>query len=549
MRNRSLASLASFALLVATAAVAQGPVGTQLNPTLIFRNPRLLQAGDTVHAFGQAADTTWLYSRSPDGGRSWPVVEQALGSFAQTDEVYADGLLVVVGRNFFGVGAGGPVVTVSNDLGVTWSPLQTVALFEAVSSSPFAAEEVRVHVAGSAITVVWAEPATKKIRSVHSADAGVTWSGATVLYQPPTPPSSSNNGSLLQLRLVRAGATVHAFWFVDSQQPVTIRMQTSNDAGATWLPNDRLVGTPGAFGVELLAAGDADQLVVGPRNGAIARSADGGVTWSPVTGLPTPAVEHIASDGDRVVVSASTLDSFNPTRSISTSLDGGATWQPHWTASTFPGFVGTAFVGNPGLGSTPAGSGDLHVLFAFPLIPQSGLLLRSADQGLTWQQVATNIAGFAPGPQRHVHLRRQVLGFPLDYVTYAYVGLGWTPAGAGTAGTSGLVPQLALQGMPALGRTPNLQLTQALGNTLGVLGVSSDPPAAIPFAGGLVRLQGSLALVPFATGAAGSWTAPLAVPNDPTLLGASLVGQALVLDPAATDGLALSSAIELWLGR
>ena len=41
MRNRSLASLASFALLVATAAVAQGPVGTPLNPTFVFRNPRL----------------------------------------------------------------------------------------------------------------------------------------------------------------------------------------------------------------------------------------------------------------------------------------------------------------------------------------------------------------------------------------------------------------------------------------------------------------------------------------------------------------------------
>ncbi len=542
MHYRAIAVFASFALLAATHAVAQGPVGAPLNPTLTFRNPRLLQAGDTVHAFGEGISGTWLYSRSPDGGRSWPVVEQSLGTFAQTDEAYADGLLVVVGRNFFGVGAGGPVVTVSSDLGVTWSPLQTVALFEAVSTA-FGAEEVRVHVTGTTITVVWSEPAALKVRSVRSTDAGATWSSASVLYQPPAPPSTSP-GSPSQLRLVRAATTVHAFWFAAGTQSTTIRMQTSNDAGATWLANDRLVSTPGAFGTELLAAGDADQLFVGPRNGAIARSADAGVTWIPVSGLPTPAVEHIASDGDRVVVSARTLDSFQPIRSISTSLDGGVTWQPHWTASTFSGFLGTAFVG-----STFLGDGDLHVLFAFPIIPQNGLLLRSADQGLTWQQVATNIAGIAPGPQRHVYLRRQVTGFPVDYVNYAYVGLGWTPAGAGTAGTSGLVPQLALQGKPALGRTPTLALTQALGNTLGVLGVSSAPPGAIPFAGGLVRLQGPLALVPFATSAAGTWTAPLAVPNDPALSGASLVAQSLVLDPAATDGLSLSSAIELWLGR
>jgi photosystem II stability/assembly factor-like uncharacterized protein len=536
MHNGSLAVFASFALLVAAEAMAQGPVGTPLNPTLLFRNPRLLQAGDTAHAFGDAGGATSLYCRSPDGGRSWPVVEQSLGAFLPTDEAYADGLLVAVGRGFGGVGVGGPAITVSNDFGVTWSPVQTVALFEALTLSSFATEEVRVHVAGSAITVVWAEPATKKVRSVHSANAGATWSGATLLYQPPSPPSPFNNSSL-QLRLVRAGSTVHAFWFVDSQQPVTIRMQTSTDAGATWLPNDRLVDTPGAFGVELLAAGDADQLVVGPRNGSIARSADGGVTWSPVTGLPTPAVEHIASDGDRVVVSSRTLDSFNPTRSISTSLDGGATWQPHWIANSYPGFVSSAFVDG----------GDLHVLFAFPNVPTNGLLLRSEDGGLSWRVVANNVAGMAPGPQRNIYLRRVISGLPTDYVSYAYVGLGSTPAGDGTAGTGGLVPQLALQGMPALGRTPDLALTQALGNTLGVLGVSSAPPGAIPFAGGLVRLQAPVALVPFATSALGAWTAPLAVPNDPALRGASLVAQSLLLDPAATDGLSLSSAIELWL--
>lgn len=538
MRNRSLASLASFALLVATAAVAQGPVGTPLNPTFVFLSPRLLQAGDTVHAFGDAAGAMSLYCRSPDGGRTWPIVEQSLGAFLPTDEAFADGLLVAVGRGFGVVGVAGPAITVSSDLGATWSPLQTVALFEALSTSPYAREEVRVHVAGQAITLVWSEPATKKVRTVHSANAGGTWSSATVLYQPPTPPDPWVTSSPLRLHLVRADSTVHAFWLADSLIPATIRMQTSTAAGATWLPSDRLVASPASFGDELLAAGDADQLLVGLRGSTVYRSADTGVSWNVVTGLPTPNVQHLASDGDRVVITGKTNDAFFPTWSISTSLDGGGSWQPHWLANSYPGFVATAYTQGP----------DLHVLFALPLDTQNGLLLRSEDQGLSWRLVANDIAGFVPGEHRHVHLRRST-NSTYYYTSFAYVGLGWTPAGAGTAGTSGLVPQLALQGMPALGRTPNLQLTQALGNTLGVLGVSSDPPAAIPFAGGLVRLQGSLALVPFATGPAGSWTAPLAVPNDPTLLGASLVGQALVLDPAATDGLALSSAIELWLGR
>lgn len=537
MRTHSIAHLASFVLLAATNAVAQGPVGVPLNTTLTFRNPRLLQVGDTVHAFGDAGGATSLYCRSGDGGRSWPIVEQSLGAFLPTDEAYADGLLVSVGRGFGGIGVAGPAVTISTDLGLTWSPVQTVAVFEALSNTPFAPEEVRVHVAGQAITLVWAEPATKKVRTARSANAGATWSSASVLYQPPTPPAPWISSSPLHLQVVRAGSTVHTCWIADLPMPVTIRMQTSTDAGATWLANDRLVGVPAVFGNVLLAAGDADQLLVGPRAGTIFRSADGGVSWQVVTGLPTPNVEHIASDGDRVVLTGITPDVFFPTRSISTSLDGGVTWQPHWVANTFSGFVATAF----------SGSSDLHVLFSFPNVPSFGLLLRSADDGVSWSEVASNIAGFAPGPHRHVHLRRVTTGLPTDYVWYAYVGLGWTPAGAGTAGTGGLVPQLALQGKPALGRTPTLALTQALGNTLGVLGVSSAPPGAIPFAGGLVRLQAPLALVPFATSALGAWTAPLAVPNDPALSGASLVAQSLLIDPAATDGLSLSSAIELWL--
>ncbi len=529
MHTRSMARLASFALLVASGAVAQGPVGVPLNPTLILRDPRLLQAGDTVHAFGDSGGAS-LYCRSPDGGRSWPVVEQSLGPFRPTDATFAAGLLVTVGRRTGLLGVAGPAVTVSSDLGITWSPLQTLAPFEALSLS--GPEEMRIHVAGSTIFVVWSEPATGKIRTARSTDAGQTWSAASTIYQPTTP----GGGFPTHLRLVVDGNTVHAFWQVPTV-PLTIRMQSSTDAGLTWLANSRLVGAPAVHGEPLLAGGDANHLLIGPRKGTILRSLDAGTSWSVLTGLPTPLVDDLASDGDRVVVAGMTNDLFFPTRSISTSLDGGVTWQPHWVASTFYGLVATAF----------AGSGGLHVLFALPTAPQFGVLVRSDDDGLSWHQGATDIAGFAPGPRRNVHLRRVLGTSPADYVSYAYVGLGSTPAGAGTAGTGGLVPQLELQGLPALGRTATLQLGQALANTLGVLGVSSAPPGAIPFAGGLVRLQGPLALVPFATSTAGTWTAPLSVPNDPAISGASLVAQSLVLDAAATDGLSLSSAIELWI--
>lgn len=254
-------------------------------------------------------------------------------------------------------------------------------------------------------------------------------------------------------------------------------------------------------------------------------------------------MQGIAAAGQRVVA---VYENPNPAQfltvlwTLQTSLDDCQTWQaPPFQISAPLGFTGVPHI----VGD------DFYVVFANANQPATSLLAYSGDSGSTWRSMETGCFALAGDPRRNVHFQ---LVQPSGEL-FAYVGLGWTPRGLGTTGTGNDVPDLDLSEPPVLGRTVSIDVTNARGGSLGVLGITSQEPVPTLFAGGVLWLQGPLVTSAFATsgspGAAGvgRGAVPLAVPNSPALAGARLTAQAAVLDPQATAGLALTHGIEVWM--
>ncbi|MCK5940688.1 MAG: exo-alpha-sialidase, partial [Planctomycetes bacterium] len=340
--------------------------------------------------------------------------------------------------------------------------------------------------------------------------------------------------------VVTDGTTMHVFWITRTSSGNVGRHQISTDGGATWLPSPlQTPPAPPPGGEQPFARGDPSLLLLANHGSLLHRSTDGGQTWTPLTGLLMPIVYDVAHEGQTIVVVG--VDYAAPlTWYIQTSLDGGSTWQaPAFAATAASGFGATAHIA----------AGQLYVNFWHGSEPTWSIVAYSGDLGASWRTMQSNVSGFGPGPRRNLHLQF-VGGPPGPTAAYAYVGLGWTPRGVGSAGAGGRVPQLSLSAPPILGTTTSLDVADAVGGTVGVLGLSLQPPAGVPLAGGTLWVQPPLVpiLLPIGgpTGVAGAGTAaePFAVPNVPALAGTALASQAVVLDGQAVGGLALSNAIE-----
>lgn len=132
------------------------------------------------------------------------------------------------------------------------------------------------------------------------------------------------------------------------------------------------------------------------------------------------------------------------------------------------------------------------------------------------------------------------------------------PIGVGTAGTGGASPRLGMRTYPRLGNGAfAFAVENALGGGICALPIATATIPGVPVFGGVFHLDpttiGYVATVLLSgtAGAAGQGAglAPLPLPNNVALLGAELAAQALVFDPAATAGIALSNAYRLFLCR
>jgi hypothetical protein len=489
---------------------------TLLNPTINITNALVLQDGDTVHVFGNGAANV-LHARSLDGGRTWPVVEVPLSAYSATQGFAAgiagSGNVLVLGYDQFV----GPRCWRSADGGTTWSsgtPLSSVAALPGPGL-------VAVLADGLDVVAVWLRIVGGGVSCRRSVDGGATWSPEQPLHAVVTSQTGGlrchRNGNVLDVIWGRDGDTVH---------------QRSTDGGTTWLPAPHVLAWPGPQ----TSWSDGTNLLV-VTSGILWRSTNGGASWTHVSmpGFGYPF--SIAGEGTRLVlVGTVTFSVTNPTYAISVSSDSGLTWSP---ALLLPSPVGL-------LVEPHVAAGVAYVAFAGIYLD----VVTSRDGGASWQLVEGPATLLSPGPRRNVHVA--LVGAPIVRC-HAYVGLGSSVLGTATPGSGGIAPRVVASGLPFRGTTTTLECSNAVGGSVGAFAVSFAPPAPLPFAGGIVWPTVAPLLFAFATGGlpgqpgTGGFALPVAVPTSPAVVGTSFVSQAVVLDAAATGGIALGNAIETWL--
>ncbi|MEZ6038817.1 MAG: sialidase family protein [Planctomycetota bacterium] len=525
-------SLATITLLGAVA-TAQAPSHAKLlNGSSGAHTLAVKHTGDVMHVFGLGNGS--FYSRSADGGRSWPMTDVPLGTVMMQD-VHRDGDLIALAGYAPSIPSG-PGVVVSHDLGLTWSPVTYLDTWVNVAWN----NEVAVHVDGLDVLLLWTDTYAGSLWSRLSTDGGLTWPTARQLvdYEPP---ASWPVGLPAQLRVIAEGQQVVVFWLPRNTVGTPLpAMQVSSDGGRTWLPQARTAPALPPAGLTVWptsVAGTPDSLLVSQYSGPLQRSTDRGLTWTPVPGMPMASIADLAADdGNVVVVSADTPQATSTNWMFHVSTDGGATFGPAYVINAPSGFKADAQV----VGD------DLYVALVHNAQIAWSTLLHSDDGGASWHVLLKKLNTFAAGPDRNLIVHKVgVLIAPPQL--WGSVDLGYTLVGDGTPGTGFAVPSLHTDSKPRLGTTFDLGVTDALAGTLGIVGLSWDPVGSTPLFGGVLRLQGDLQLLAFATDPTGTGTAQLTLPTLPALAGARLTGQAAVLDPAATSGVALSNGVEIWL--
>jgi len=142
-------------------------------------------------------------------------------------------------------------------------------------------------------------------------------------------------------------------------------------------------------------------------------------------------------------------------------------------------------------------------------------------------------------------------GWTIDDVEVYTVKLPCPPPvvlGPGTAGTGGLVPSLSLVGSPTIGNAAfAIQLSQGRGGAPAALAAAAVE-ASIPFGGGTIYILPLVTLNAILSGpagvaGAGSFAFSIPIPFEPVLIGGVVSVQGGVLDPSATDSVALTQGL------
>jgi len=524
----------SFALAaLAAVAPAQIPAhATVLNPSGWGIGKALVGvAGDTVHAItfpGPAATgggSLVGQARSRDGGSTWPIRERFFGAEHAVHAFAVDGeRLLVLGQHQYA----GLRVLRSDDGGDTWAP--------PVYVSPSQVSQLRaaaMHVDGDRVVVVWIDNrSTAEVFANVSTDGGVTWLPTDQRLDLGIAPFGAD-----RLGIAAGNGVLHVAWTklpLPTAQPTWY--QRSTDGGATW---QSAAQTLFAQGFTDLAASGSTVLATGQQQGAFVRSIDAGASWTPVAGVGIAQLQTVAIAGNVAVAVGTPMLPPQPTFLVNTSTDGGASWRP--APLTLPTFVWSLI-------TTAAVDGPQVLVHFREVQGATSLTIQSNDAGGTWRSWSgPSNRGLAPTPARAIALTS------VGATWYGYVAAGHTRRGSGTAGSGGHVPTLAAAALPTLGGTTVLHVENALGGTLGLLGLSFANAAPTPLGSTTLWLQGSVAAAPFVTSGAsgqpgaGTWQLPLVVPDTPSLVGQHFTTQAFVLDAGALDGFAATNARESWM--
>jgi hypothetical protein len=125
--------------------------------------------------------------------------------------------------------------------------------------------------------------------------------------------------------------------------------------------------------------------------------------------------------------------------------------------------------------------------------------------------------------------------------------------GTGLAGTGGLTPALAGAGTPTPGAAISFDTSNGLGGALGLLAIGMELQPSAPLLGGSLYAtpQWTYAIAlggVSGVAGAGSMSFPLSVPDDMSLVGATLAAQAAFIDPGAALGVSLTNGLRVVIG-
>lgn len=531
--------LALLLLPIAAELRAQFPSHTaMLNPSVGLQDVHVVRSGDVVHAFGvttQPSPGFVHYSRSSDGGRTYPVRERPLaflgtalgfGGLIGRPAVHGEHVYVAINTAW-----GGPHVVASHDAGVTWSAPVRVSQ----RSNSLAVMRPFVHAIGQDVVVVWQESTSSGNQwSNRSADGGLTWQPVDARLDAGVPLAGDNLP-----RCVAAGQQVHVFWN-RMTSPVRALHQVSTDLGSTWLP------APAPLGAAQLAfaAGSAAVLALADDlSSGVQISTDGGANWSGVSLPGIGVVKSLAVHGATILVVGSPAQMLPSTVELQVSTDAGATWLPvPYAIGYHRGAIMTAHATADAL--------LVHFQFdgnAYPL----GAVIQSDDFGASWRLVSDEVGrGIVAQDDGVVALTRLTAG---TNDVYAWVLEGHTHHGAGTPGTGGHEPRLAGRGLAGRGRTFSLAVDQARGGSLGAVFGTFGALGGVSIGGVTSYLPQPLLVGTFVTSglpgapAAGSALQGLAIPDSAQFVGHRLLSQAFVIDPAGPSGFVATGALESWI--
>lgn len=349
---------------VTTLAVPRAPSGTAFAGTVrngVYKTTNAgllwtpvrngLPAAEQVLALAvSSSDPRYVYAsltsgvyRSRDGGASWTRAAAPSASVVESLTVHPR-----FPRTLFAVNRDGDLFR-SRDFARTWTPL----------GPPVDIEVFAIHAGpGPELWYLGAIPAELDTGGVRfSSDGGARWTtrnrGLTDLR---TTAVAAGPGALLAGTLGQG-----LFRIVNPNGPLWSRTQAGFPA------------PPGGIEVEEITHAGAGFFFATISDGTLWRTADGGATWTRVTGLGGPRFE-VAGDPD----AAGAAWAFT-SQGLFRTTDGGATWTP----VPPPGFFARDLAAAP---SSPPGA---RVLYA-----AAGLrVFRSPDGGLSWVQGGAGLLG------------------------------------------------------------------------------------------------------------------------------------------------------------
>lgn len=373
---------------------------------------------------------------STDGGATWSdptgvptgetVPELAAGTYMGDPQVAISGsnAVAVWTKRTTGLGAVDLVQTAfSTDGGVTWSDPTTVPPVDGftagtppnISAAGANAYTPRVAINGLAVVAEWTYDllGTTYAQAVYSTNGGAAWSKPTSVPGGGGTPYLSDAGSNADKpSLAASDSNAVAVW----RRNNVVQVARSSSGGAAWsdptgvptgLTAPALSGSGQTIDYVEVAASGSVAVAVWTRNGTVqvARSSDGGDTWTSPTGVPggmsPPNLSGSSATFAEVAVSGTTAVAVwvrNNTVEVAYSSDGGDTWSGPTTApdgATAPAIS----AGGQSITAPEVSVDGSAVIVVWSRSDGTNTLIqtaRSNDGGDTWSYPATTSTGASP---------------------------------------------------------------------------------------------------------------------------------------------------------